>query len=267
MTSEGFGRLTAAMMDRDNERVHVVIGDGKRPTPRKIEFSKRRTTERNNNTATAKPETADVDNSMNGNMFGKSSSKNMFGKSSSKGTPIEHTSKAPLTESRRASLGSTVLIEQPPTGDMSEVTVSMWGLPPEDTEGTEPQKGGQRPTSVTYERRTLDEHQASVEAGEAEQRIWVDTPTFSGPDRRHQSISPEVERRRSVPPRLKAGVRLEQERYLRLKLATMETDRSQQDLLTSALDEYLDQIGIDRFIRVAMGFGGAESSFDKGKKS
>lgn len=262
MTSEGFGRLTAGMMDRDSERVHAVIGDRKIAAP-KVEFSKRAAPKQVDAAAEAaavKPIETQEKHADQPEMAG-----NMFGKSTGGKTAVGHTSPQPLTESRRASLGSTVLIEQPPSGDMSEVTVSMWGLPPEDTEGNEPVKGGQRPTSVTYKRRSLEEEFDSEISGESEQRVWVDTPSFSGPDRRHKSISPEVERRRSVPPRLKAGVRLEQERYLRLKLATVETGRSQQDILTCALDCYLDDIGIDRFIRVAMGFGGAESSFEKGK--
>ena len=163
--------------------------------------------------------------------------------------------------SRRGNSGSTLMISQPPSGDMSEVTISLWGAKPETT--NTPSKNGQRPTSVTYERCTLDEHgirETEIAEGEGERQLWIDTPTFSGPDRRHMSVSPEVERRKTVPPRLKVGVRLEQERYLRLKLATQDTGRTQQDIITSALDTYLDEIGVDRFVRIAMGFGGATPS-------
>ncbi len=163
--------------------------------------------------------------------------------------------------SRRGNSGSTLMISQPPSGDMSEVTISLWGAKPEDT--STPSKNGQRPTSVTYERCTLDEHDlrdGDQAEGEEKRQLWIDTPSFSGPDRRHMQVSPEVERRKTVPPRLKVGVRLEQERYLRLKLATQHTDRTQQDIITSALDTYLDEIGVDRFVRIAMGFGGATPS-------
>lgn len=253
MTSEGFGRLTSALMERGTKRVHAVIGNDKGPA-RQAEPAKRRPVERSggaSNSAPVKPAISENDTAVNGQSFAGTDSK---------GTAIKHTSQAPLKESRRASSGSTVMIEQPPSGDMSEVTVSMWGVESESQDTAEPTKGGQRPTSVTYKRRTVLEHDSAKASGKPDQKVWVDTPTFSGPDRRHDMVSPEVERRKSVPPRLKAGVRLEQERYLRLKLASMETKRTQQDLITSALDAYLNQIGIDRFVRVAMGFGGAETS-------
>jgi hypothetical protein len=80
---------------------------------------------------------------------------------------------------------------------------------------------------------------------------WINTPTYQGPDRRHNQVSPIVERRKTVAPRVKVTVRLEQERYLRLKLASHELDRTQQDLMTAALDAYLDQFQVDRFQREA----------------
>jgi hypothetical protein len=156
---------------------------------------------------------------------------------------------------RRASAGASLTIKQPPSGDMSQVTVTMSGGPPRsDT----PVKGGQKPSSITYERRSLEELAREAEAlanGESSTPVWIETPTYSGPDRRHMDVSPEIERRGSVPPRIKIGVRLEQERYLRLKLAATNTGRTQQDLVTSAVDAYLDTIDVDRFVRIAMGFG------------
>jgi hypothetical protein len=168
--------------------------------------------------------------------------------------------KQPEQTARRGNSGSTLMIAQPPSGDMSEVTISLWGSKSESTDT--PSKNGQRPTSVTYERCTAGQHDTcETEPTDGEERqLWIDTPNFSGPDRRHVSVSPDVERRKTVPPRLKVGVRLEQERYLRLKLACQDTKRTQQDLITSALDSYLDEIGVDRFVRIAMGFGGATAT-------
>jgi hypothetical protein len=158
-------------------------------------------------------------------------------------------------EERRAGSGANLTIKQPQAGDMSQVTVTMNGV---TIDHTTPQKGGQAPSSVTYERRSLAELAAEAEAlanGEGREPVWIETPSYSGPDRRSKDVSPEIERRKSVPPRIKVGVRLEQERYLRLKLAALQHGRTQQDIVTSAIDGYLDEIGVDRFVRIAMGFG------------
>jgi hypothetical protein len=158
-------------------------------------------------------------------------------------------------EERRAGSGANLTIKQPQAGDMSQVTVTMNGV---TIDHTTPQKGGQAPSSVTYERRTLAELAAEAEAlanGERGEPVWIETPSYSGPDRRSKDVSPEIERRKSVPPRIKVGVRLEQERYLRLKLAALQHGRTQQDIVTCAIDGYLDEIGVDRFVRIAMGFG------------
>ena len=107
--------------------------------------------------------------------------------------------------------------------------------------------------NATYRRRSLKDI-----AREREEHMrnwpdiaWINSPTYQGPDRRSREVSPVVERRRSVAPRVKVTVRLEQERYLRLKLAAHELDRTQQDLMTAALDAYLDQFQVDRFQRAA----------------
>lgn len=158
-------------------------------------------------------------------------------------------------EERRAGSGANLTIKQPQAGDMSQVTVTMNGV---TIDHTTPQKGGQAPSSVTYERRTLAELAAEAEAlanGERAEPVWIETPSYSGPDRRSKDVSPEIERRKSVPPRIKVGVRLEQERYLRLKLAALQHGRTQQDIVTCAIDRYLDEIDVDRFVRIAMGFG------------
>jgi len=164
----------------------------------------------------------------------------------------------------RGGPSTTLVINEPASGDMSRITVGMRRA--DGSEGDPHAKDGdgpQRPTSVTYERLSLEEQARKADEianGADSEPVWVDTPHYAGPDRRHKIVSPEQERRRSVPPRIKVGVRLEQERYLRLKLASQDTERTQQDLMTSALDAYLDAIGVDRFERVAMSFGGAKST-------
>ena len=162
-------------------------------------------------------------------------------------------------EARKAEASTTLQIQQS-ENDMKEVTVSISDAE-EASKRSVAAGNGQVPTAVTYERRTIDEHvdaEQAAERGEPTKPMWIETPTFSGLDRRHKSVTPEVERRKSLPPRIKVGVRLEQERYLRLKLAAQQTDRTQQDLISAALDSYLDTVGVDRFMRVAMSFGGAE---------
>lgn len=159
----------------------------------------------------------------------------------------------------RGATSATLIINEPASGDMSQVTVGV--RRGGDETGPKPPEAEQRPTSVTYARLSLEEIDAKArDLATDNEPVWVDTPHFSGPDRRYRLISPECERRRSVPPRIKVGVRLEQERYLRLKLSTQETGRTQQDLITSAVDRYLDDLGIDRFERVAMCFGGVKST-------
>lgn len=79
----------------------------------------------------------------------------------------------------------------------------------------------------------------------------IDTPhadsvIYSGPERRQREISPLVERRRSVPPRIKISVRLEQHRYVRLRMAAEDLGRTHQDLMTKAIDHYLDMLRIPR---------------------
>ncbi len=165
--------------------------------------------------------------------------------------------KPPTVESRRGTSGNLMIVE-PPSGDMSRITISALDAKPEGQANGLIGKQPQKPTSITYERRTITElaaEAAAIAGGAKTKPIWIETPNYSGPDRRHLQVSPDVERRQSVPPRIKAAVRLEQERFLRLKLAAKESGRSQQDLITSAIDAYFDTLSLDRFVRVAMEFG------------
>lgn len=73
-----------------------------------------------------------------------------------------------------------------------------------------------------------------------------DTPFYQGADRRLGDVSPVIERRRTMPPRIKISVRLESHRYERLKIASDELDRTHQDLMTRALDHYLDSLRIQQ---------------------
>lgn len=73
-----------------------------------------------------------------------------------------------------------------------------------------------------------------------------DQKVYAGPERRKRDVSPLVERRRSVPPRVKVSVRLEQHRHQRLKGAGVLLSRTHQDIITVALDRYLDDLGILR---------------------
>ena len=253
MGSDGFGTLTAGIMTRNSDRVQAVIGRNGSAPQRQVETPP----------VPARPQMKSGVK-FNSNMQSQGHMQS-HGKLQSHGPATSAQPRQLKPTSRRGASGTTLKIHQPPTGDMSEVTVSMWGAAAEAPEGAQdkPSKDGQRPTSVTYERCSLDEHEERKALNVPDTPMWIDTPSFSGPDRRHETVSPEVERRRSVPPRLKVGVRLEQERYLRLKLATQESGRTQQDLITSALDHYFDEIGIDRFVRVAMGFGGVQPSGNK----
>jgi hypothetical protein len=67
---------------------------------------------------------------------------------------------------------------------------------------------------------------------------------YTGPDRRKRDVSPVVERRSAVPPRVKVSVRLEQYRHQRLKGAGVLLGRTHQDIITVALDKYLDALGV-----------------------
>ena len=71
-----------------------------------------------------------------------------------------------------------------------------------------------------------------------------DQKVNAGPERRKRDVSPLVERRQSVPPRVKVSVRLEQHRHQRLKGAGVLLGRTHQDIVTVALDRYLDDLGI-----------------------
>lgn len=73
-----------------------------------------------------------------------------------------------------------------------------------------------------------------------------DQKVYAGPERRKSDVSPLVERRRSVPPRVKVSVRLEQHRHQRLKGAGVLLGRTHQDIVTVALDRYLDDLGVLR---------------------
>lgn len=74
----------------------------------------------------------------------------------------------------------------------------------------------------------------------------TDKDFYSGPERRVRDVSPLIERRRSVPPRIKISVRLEQHRYVRLRMASEEMGRTHQDIMTTAVDHYLDMLRIPR---------------------
>ena len=69
---------------------------------------------------------------------------------------------------------------------------------------------------------------------------------YQGPERRQHDVSPMVERRRGRKRRVKVSVRLEHDRYERLKIASEELARTHQDLLTCALDHYLDLLRIEQ---------------------
>lgn len=67
---------------------------------------------------------------------------------------------------------------------------------------------------------------------------------YTGPERRTRDISPVTERRKDRPPRVKVSVRLEPHRYENMRNAGILTARTHQDLMTSALDEYLARLGL-----------------------
>ena len=267
MTSDGFGTLTAGLMPRGTERVRAVLeesntgpelvpvaarpaGSGlfralvKRLEESPEEFETGAPLDPQDDEAGAAPQ-ADAPAEAS--------------KDKSTGETPNGVAEELAPEARKAEASTTLQIQQS-ENEMKEVTVSISDAE-EASKRSVAAGNGQIPTAVTYERRTLDEHSEAEEAaerGEPTKPMWIETPSFSGPDRRHKSVTPEVERRKSLPPRIKVGVRLEQERYLRLKLAAQQTDRTQQDLISAAMDAYLDSVGVDRFMRVAMSFGGAE---------
>ena len=74
-----------------------------------------------------------------------------------------------------------------------------------------------------------------------------DRARYNGPERRQRDVSPVVERRGSVPPRVKTSIRLEQHRYVRMRLASNVLERTHQDLMISAMDAYLDSLCVPRF--------------------
>ena len=267
MTSDGFGTLTAGLMPRGTERVRAVLEESNtgpelvpvaaRPAGsglfRALVKRLEETPEEFTPDAPLEPEAAEKDAAPEQPATAKASEDK-----SADDTPKEVTEE--LTPEARKAEASTTLQIQQSENEMKEVTVSISDAE-EASKRSVAAGNGQIPTAVTYERRTLDEHTEAEEAaerGEPTKPMWIETPSFSGPDRRHKSVTPEVERRKSLPPRIKVGVRLEQERYLRLKLAAQQTDRTQQDLISAAMDAYLDSVGVDRFMRVAMSFGGAE---------
>lgn len=69
---------------------------------------------------------------------------------------------------------------------------------------------------------------------------------YDGPERRKFNVSPVIERRQGMPPRVKVSVRLEPDRHDRLKTAGILLDRTHQDLMTAALDVYLDSLNVPR---------------------
>lgn len=74
-----------------------------------------------------------------------------------------------------------------------------------------------------------------------------DRARYNGPERRQRDVSPVVERRQGVPPRVKTSIRLEQHRYVRMRLASTVLERTHQDLMITAIDAYLDSLHVPRF--------------------
>jgi hypothetical protein len=68
------------------------------------------------------------------------------------------------------------------------------------------------------------------------------------PDRaaRRQAVSPKRRRSERFPdPRTRISLRLDPDRYLRLKLSAAHLHRNLQEVLIAALDGYLDKIGTE----------------------
>ncbi|MGI9412477.1 MAG: hypothetical protein ACR2PM_02350 [Hyphomicrobiales bacterium] len=262
MSSDGFGTLTAALMPRGTERVRAVLEEAD-TGPELVPVAARPAGSGLFRALVKRLEQVPDETDSNEPAEAGTEADEAANPKPAEDQPVNGAANmleeelAP--EARKAEASTTLQIQQS-ENDMKEVTVSISDAE-EASKRSVAAGNGQIPTAVTYERRTLDEHTESEEAierGEPTKPMWIETPTFSGPDRRHKSVTPDIERRKSLPPRIKVGVRLEQERYLRLKLAAQATDRTQQDLISAAMDSYLDTIGVDRFMRIAMSFGGAE---------
>ena len=99
-----------------------------------------------------------------------------------------------------------------------------------------PEKPGGRSQRQPSPARDWSAHAAERSEGGSE--------PYDGPERRLKDVSPVLERRRAMPPRVRTSVRLENHRYTRLKSAAVLLERTHQDLMTSALDLYLDVLGI-----------------------
>ena len=236
MTRDGFGTLSSGLVARGTQRVRDILGDAG-PAPRyggERCDTKRGPDERNG----------------------------------ARGAGHLRSLRNPVVDDRRPH-GADALRHAGRTGPAHDVPLVSWGadtdLPGNETRvimtvanpqpEVPPDDGSVPParSSTAYVHRSLTDNAERLNGtGEAAKPpARIETPAYSGPDRRQRSVSPTVERRRSVAPRIKAGVRLEQERYLRLKLAARQTGRTQQDLLTAALDAYLDLLRIDHFVRVS----------------
>ncbi len=100
----------------------------------------------------------------------------------------------------------------------------------------EPANSGERLQSRLFLAEDCSEQSAERPEGDSE--------PYDGPERRLKDVSPVLERRRAMPPRVRTSVRLENHRYTRLKSASVLLERTHQDLMTSALDLYLDGLGI-----------------------
>lgn len=112
----------------------------------------------------------------------------------------------------------------------------------------EAQSGSGYAPASARRRAALVPPQASLvsESPQISESPRADDRPYSGRERRQHDISPVVERRKSVLPRIKISVRLEQARHNRLKAAALLLARTHQDLVTVALDRYLDQLQIPK---------------------
>jgi len=108
--------------------------------------------------------------------------------------------------------------------------------PLRENERGAPERGGQRPSEGTPGGPSGREGQVTRQASNEE--------NYTGRERRIRDVSPVIERRRSSPPRIKVSVRLESHRHDRLKAAALLRARTHQDLMTAALDFYLDHLNI-----------------------
>ncbi len=224
MTNDGFATLSAGIMARGTQRVRDILGDGEPPA----------------------------------RMARSRDARGGFGREPGRLRAVRD----PLADDRRPN-DDDARINTARSAPAPHLPLVSWksapGVPRDVTlsvANPQPEAPGQPPlparTSTTYSRARATRPDSRRPAPHDAQHApaLVDTPAYSGPDRRRRAVSPVVERRRSVPPRIKTSVRLEQERYLRLKLAAQQLSRTQQDILTSALDAYLDDLRIDRFVRI-----------------